>query len=126
MTTKFELPANLEDLYMAKSETGKGHSLATLKLYTSYLNKLAKAGYSTPALLIKEKKKVLEFVKGLSAGYQKTAMTSIFYALSGHANNRRNKGLYYDFFQVLKGNDPKLQEYKAKKEQESSSESDSD
>ena len=114
--SKFELPTNLEELYKAK--TGSVHSPSTLKLYKSYLNKIAKAGYTTPALLIKEKKKVLEFVKSLSAGYQKTAMTSIFYALSGYANNRRNKGLYYDFFQVLKGNDPKLQEYKTKKEKE--------
>jgi hypothetical protein len=109
--SKFELPENLEELYEAKS--GKAHSPSTLKLYKSYLNKLAKAGFSTPAILIKDKKNVLEFVKGLSPSYHKTAMTSIFYALSGYENNKRNKGLYYDFFQTLKLKDSKLQEYKS-------------
>lgn len=118
MTTKFDLPANLEELYKAK--TGSAHSPSTLKLYKSYLNKLAKAGYSTPALLIKEKKKVLEFVKSLNAAYQKTAMTSIFYALSGHTNNRRNKGLYKDYYNELGKNDPKYQAYLTSKEKESS------
>tara|TARA_R110000868_G_scaffold38213_1_gene133980 strand:- start:1233 stop:1610 length:378 start_codon:yes stop_codon:yes gene_type:complete len=118
--SKFELPANLEELYKAK--TGSVHSPSTLKLYKSYLNKIAKAGYTTPALLIKEKKKVLEFVKSLNETYQKTAMTSIFYALSGHANNKRNKGLYKDYYNKLGESNPRYQEYLAKKKEESAQE----
>jgi len=110
---QFDLPTNLEELYKAK--TGSEHSPSTLKLYKSYLNKLAKAGFSSPKILIKEKKKVLEFVKTLSASYQKTAMTSIFYALSGYNNNRRNKGYYKDFYNKLGDENPIYQEYLAKK-----------
>jgi hypothetical protein len=114
MATKFDIPANLEELYMAKSPEGKGHTPSTLKLYKTYLNKIAKQGYNTPDMLIKNQKKVLEFVKTLDAKYQKSAMTSIFYALSGHENNAKNKGKYHQFYQELKKGDTKLQEYKAK------------
>ena len=112
----FNIPANLEELYMAKSPEGKGHTPSTLKLYKTYLNKIAKQGYDTTDLLINNQKKVLDFVKTLDAKYQKSAMTSIFYALSGHENNAKNKGKYHKFYQELKKSDVKLQEYKAKKD----------
>jgi hypothetical protein len=38
-------------------------------------------------------------------------MNSIFYALSNLDN--KNKKKYYDYFQLLKLNDPRLQAYKA-------------
>ena len=110
----FQLPTNLEEIYMAKSPTGEGHAVSTLKLYKTYLNKVAKQGYDTPELLIAHQKEVLTFVRTLDPKFQKTAMTSIFYALSGHENNTATKGKYYDFYQQLKKGDPKLQEYKAR------------
>jgi hypothetical protein len=105
----FQLPDDLETIYMQK--TGKGHTPSTLKLYKTYLNKLAKEGYDTPALLIANKKKVLDYVKALSDNYRKTAMTSIFYALSNLPNSKKPK-IFYNYYQTLKLSDTKLQEYK--------------
>ena len=110
----FDLPDNLEELYMKKNDRKTGHADSTLKLYKSYLNKIAAAGFDTPASLIKNKKKVLTFIKSLDKKYHKTAMTSIFYALSGHPNDKRTKGMYYDYYQVLKKDDATLQDYKKK------------
>lgn len=110
----FELPDNLEEIYMKKMGKDTGHAPSTLKLYKSFLNKIATAGYNTPALLMKNKKKVLAVVKDIDKKYHKTAMTSIFYALSAEPNSRTTKGLYYDYYQVLKKDDVNLQDYKKK------------
>jgi len=105
----FTLATNLEDLYYAKAE--KYHTPSTLALYKSYLNKLAKQGWDTAELLIKNQKKVLTYIKTLDPKYQKAAMNSLFYALSGHENNATNKGEYHKYFQELKKGDVRLQEY---------------
>lgn len=88
------------------------------KLYKSYLNKLAVAGYDTIKSLSspKSQTEVLKLVKSLKPRYHKSALTAIFYALSESENKCKKK--YYDYFQELKLGDEKLQTYKASLEEE--------
>ena len=83
----------------------------TKAIYKCYLNKLAKEGYTNQASLVKNQAKVLKIVKDYQQDKQKTFMNSIFYALSNLDNKDKKK--YYDYFQLLKLNDPRLQAYKA-------------
>lgn len=108
---------NLE--HLAKSSI---ISDSTKKLYKSYLNKLAKQGFDTVKSLtpVKNQKEVIKFVKTLKPAYHKTTLTSIFYALSETDN--KHKKHYYDYYQVLKLGDEKLQAYKSKLESEKESE----
>jgi hypothetical protein len=90
----------------------------TRRLYTTYLNKIAVAGYETIPDLVKHAKEVLTFVKTLPAQYHKSAMNAIFYALSDLENDKKPK-IYYNYFQELKQKDSKyLAHQKAEAEKE--------
>jgi hypothetical protein len=88
-------------------------SLSTKKLYKTYLNKLAKLGYDTPASLLDNQEDILEYIKTTPAPYYKSFMKAIFFGVSEYPNEEKKE--FYDFFQELKKDDPVLQAYKAKK-----------
>ena len=79
---------------------------STRRLYVTYLNKIAVAGYESIQDLVKHAKEVLAFVKTLPPQYHKSAMNAIFYALSDLETDKKPK-IYYNYFQDLKQKDAK-------------------
>jgi len=87
----------------------------TKKFYVTNLNKIADAGFPTTKGLLENQEDVLKVVKDQPAERQKGMMNAIFYALSDHPNT--HKVTYYNYFQVLKGKDPKYVEHQKKEEE---------
>ena len=87
----------------------------TKRFYVTNLNKIASAGFSTVKGLLDNQADVLKIVKDQPADRQKGMMNAIFYAVSDHPNTQ--KVTYYNYFQVLKGKDPKYVEHKKKEEE---------
>lgn len=76
----FQMP----EPYLSKM-TGDYHSAVTLKLYTTLLNKLAKAGWTDPQSLYDNDEAVAKWIKedsGLNADKQRKMCVSVFYALN--------------------------------------------
>jgi len=114
----FDIPL---DTPAASKRTGEDRSKNTIKLYKTYLNKLANMGYTTKKDLVEKqidvvndiKKNVLESNGNTTVMNQKTRifLSAIYYVL--HDVSYSDLTAYYELFQV--SNDKTKKEYHASK-----------
>jgi hypothetical protein len=112
----------------------------TVAMYKSRLNKIASEGYDDVEKLLKAPSKVIKKInemhdyaddKKKTKAKRLEMLTAVFYALQNIPADNKKKLMYYKAFQKNKDKTPDQVRktdptYKSKKEQESSSDNDSD
>ena len=93
-----------EELHHTKISkyTGQQLSANTVKIYTQHLNRLAKEGYDTKEILLKNHKKVIKHITTTESDIIKRRLyySSIFYALDEYPQEKQKP--YYNAFQKAK------------------------